>query len=196
MIRVIDFLAAAVVLIIGAPFLIIFAVFIVLEDGWPIFFKQERVGLNGKPFTMYKLRSMRNRKEGGMQITVGGKDPRVLKIGYPIRKYKLDEIPQLINVLKGDMSLVGPRPEVKRFTDLYNEDQRKVLKVRPGITDFASIEYSNENELLEGVENPEQFYIDELMPKKIELNMIYANDKSLKLYFQIIFKTLSKIIKH
>jgi lipopolysaccharide/colanic/teichoic acid biosynthesis glycosyltransferase len=137
---------------------------------------------------------MRNRKTEGLSITVGGRDPRILKVGWFIRKYKIDEIPQLFNVLKGQMSIVGPRPEVKYYTDMYDETQRNVLSVKPGITDYASIEFRNENELLEEAEDPEQYYINRIMPEKIRLNQIFANNPSIRNYFDILFKTVGKII--
>ncbi len=127
-------------------------------------------------------------------LTVGGRDPRITPIGYYLRKYKIDELPQLLNVLKGDMSLVGPRPEVRKYVNLYNKEQKAVLTVRPGITDYASIEYSNENEILGKAENPEQVYIDEIMPAKLKLNLKYIAEKSLATDFKIIFRTLGKII--
>lgn len=193
MTRLIDILASAFALVIFSPILLIFGLLIILEDGWPIIFKQERIGIKAKPFVMFKLRSMRNRKEGGMAITVGNRDPRVLRVGAVIRKYKLDEIPQLWNVFKGDMSLVGPRPEVKRYTDLYNEKQLEVLNVRPGITDFASVSFRNENEILAKQSDPEQYYIDHIMPEKIELNRRYIDNPSLANYFLILWLTLKAI---
>ena len=131
----------------------------------------------------------------GSLITVGGRDPRVTRSGYYIRKYKLDELAQLINVFIGDMSIVGPRPEVRKYVDLYTEDQMKVLKVRPGITDYASIEYMDENVLLEKSSDPDKTYIKEIMPAKIELNMRYINNPSLFEYFKLIFLTLFKITR-
>lgn len=128
-------------------------------------------------------------------LTVGGRDPRITRIGYYLRKYKIDELPQLLNVLKGDMSLVGPRPEVRKYVSLYNKEQQKVLSVLPGITDYASIEYSNENEILGKAENPEQVYIDEIMPAKLRLNLKYIAEKSLTTDFKIILRTLRKIVK-
>lgn len=192
--RFLDILASLLALLIFSPVLLIFGLLIILEDGWPILFKQERIGLGAKPFVMYKLRSMRNRKEGGMAITVGNRDPRVLRVGGIIRKYKLDEIPQLINVLKGEMSLVGPRPEVPKYVAMYNEKQRKVLSIRPGITDLASIAYRNENEILAESDNPEQTYINEVMPNKLDLNLEYVRRRSLVYDLQLILKTLRVVI--
>jgi len=128
-------------------------------------------------------------------LTVGGKDNRITKVGFYLRKYKLDELPQLLNVLKGDMSIVGPRPEVRKYVDLYSAEQLRVLSVRPGITDYASIEYRNENDLLAEAESPEKMYIQEIMPKKIELNFKYINNRSIGSYFKIIFQTIITSIK-
>jgi lipopolysaccharide/colanic/teichoic acid biosynthesis glycosyltransferase len=128
-------------------------------------------------------------------LTVGMNDARITKSGQFIRRYKIDELPQLINVLKGEMSLVGPRPEVKKYVDLYTETQRKVLSVKPGMTDLASIEFSHENEILENQENPEEYYIQEIMPKKIELNMLFIENTNLINYFKLILKTGLKIIR-
>jgi lipopolysaccharide/colanic/teichoic acid biosynthesis glycosyltransferase len=160
-----------------------------------VFYLQQRVGKNSKPFNLIKFRSMYVSSDKAGLLTVGKNDPRITPVGYFIRKYKLDELPQLINVFRGEMSFVGPRPEVERYTKLYNEEQRKVLKVLPGITDFASIMYSNENEILSTVINPEEYYIRVIMPEKIKLNLIYINNYNLKNYFAIIFHTLAKIIK-
>jgi lipopolysaccharide/colanic/teichoic acid biosynthesis glycosyltransferase len=139
---------------------------------------------------------MRRDSDRARLITVGGKDTRITKAGYYIRKYKLDELPQLWNVFVGEMSLVGPRPEVEKYVRLYTPSQRVVLSVRPGITDYASIEFSNENELLGKSDNPERMYVEEIMPKKIEYNLRYINNRTLKEYFKIIFLTFAKISKH
>ena len=143
-----------------------------------------------------RCRFSRRGSDRGRLITVGGKDTRVTKAGYYIRKYKLDELPQLWNVFIGEMSLVGPRPEVEKYVRLYTPSQRVVLNVKPGITDYASIEFSNENELLGKSDNPERMYIEEIMPKKIEYNLRYINNRTLKEYFKIIFLTFAKILKH
>jgi lipopolysaccharide/colanic/teichoic acid biosynthesis glycosyltransferase len=127
-------------------------------------------------------------------LTVGGRDPRITPIGYYLRKYKLDELPQLFNVLFGTMSLVGPRPEVRKYVDLYNDDQKKVLTVKPGITDYASLEYFDENELLGKSKDPEQTYINRVMPAKLELNKKYIREAGLGTDIRIIFGTLKRII--
>jgi lipopolysaccharide/colanic/teichoic acid biosynthesis glycosyltransferase len=131
----------------------------------------------------------------GSLITIGGKDSRITKVGYFLRKYKLDELPQLINVLKGEMSLVGPRPEVRKYVDLYTKEQRKVLSIVPGITDYASIEYIDENEILGNAENPDKAYIEQIMPDKIHYNMKYINNYNIKEYFKIIYLTIFKIVR-
>lgn len=131
----------------------------------------------------------------GSLITIGAKDKRITKVGYFLRKYKLDELPQLINVLLGDMSLVGPRPEVRKYVNLYDLNQRKVLQIRPGITDYASIRYRNENELLERAGNPDKMYIEQILPQKIRYNRIYINNYTAPEYFKIIFLTLWNIFK-
>jgi lipopolysaccharide/colanic/teichoic acid biosynthesis glycosyltransferase len=159
------------------------------------FYAQERIGKEGKPFKLYKFRSMRKDADKGSLITIGGKDPRITRTGYFIRKYKLDELPQLWNVFVGDMSLVGPRPEVEKYTRLYTEEQRKVLSVKPGITDWASIEYVDENEILGKAEDPDKAYIEQIMPDKIRYNMKYIENKSVKEYFKIIFTTFWSIIR-
>lgn len=160
-----------------------------------VFFPQFRVGQYGKDFKVLKFRTMYVNAESKGLLTVGGKDNRITKIGYYLRKYKLDELPQLINVLKGQMSIVGPRPEVRKYVDLYTDEQKKVLDVLPGITDYASIEFRNENDLLALQENPEEFYIKELIPKKNSLNFKYINNQSLAEYFFIIQKTFVTAFK-
>lgn len=195
MIRFFDFLFTVLGLIILSPLFLIVAIWIKLDSNGPIFFRQTRVGKNDKDFKLLKFRSMVTDADKKGLITVGGRDPRVTRSGYFIRKYKLDELPQLINVLKNDMSLVGPRPEVRKYVDLYNETQRKVLSVKPGITDYASIEYIDENEILGKAENPEKVYIEQIMPEKILHNMKYIQNRSVKEYFKIIFLTIEKIVK-
>jgi len=194
-IRFFDVLFALVGFIVLFPIFLIIALFVKVGSKGPIFFKQKRIGQYGKEFGLYKFRSMYVNAEAKGQLTVGGKDSRINPVGYILRKYKLDELPQLINVLVGEMSLVGPRPEVKKYVDLYTEEQLQVLKVLPGITDYASLEYRNENELLSNASNPEEYYILEIMPKKIELNYRYINDRSFKRYFSILFQTVWTAIK-
>ncbi len=195
MIRFFDFFFTVLGLIILSPLFLIVAIWIKLDSSGPVFYKQTRVGRNNKDFKLLKFRSMVTDADKKGLITVGGRDPRVTQSGYFIRKYKLDELPQLLNVLIGDMSLVGPRPEVRKYVDLYNETQRKVLSVKPGITDYASIEYIDENEILGKAENPENVYIEQIMPEKIKYNMKYIQNRSVKEYFKIIFLTIGKIVK-
>ncbi|MCW3084115.1 MAG: wcfS [Bacteroidetes bacterium] len=181
-------------LILLIPFLII-SLIIALDSRGGVFYKQVRVGKNGADFKLLKFRSMRTGADKSGLLTVGGRDNRITKVGYFIRKYKIDELPQLINVLKGDMSLVGPRPEVRKYVDMYTPVQLKVLEAKPGITDYASIEYSSENELLGKAADPEQLYIDEIMPAKLKLNLKYIEEQGIKTDFKIIFRTIGKILK-
>ncbi len=178
-----------------SPLFLIVALWIVIDDPGPVFYRQQRVGRHNRDFGLLKFRSMRVGADKMSLITIGDRDPRVTRAGYYIRKFKLDELPQLWNVLIGDMSLVGPRPEVRRYVDLYTEEQRQVLSVRPGITDYASIEYIDENKLLAQAEDPDKTYIEEIIPAKIALNMRYINDRTLGQYFKIIFLTIAKIIR-
>ena len=195
MIRFFDFILSLVGLVVLAPIFIILAIWIKSDSKGPVFYKQVRVGQNGIDFGLFKFRSMVVDADKKGLITVGGRDPRITRSGYFIRKYKLDELPQLINVLLGDMSLVGPRPEVRKYVDLYTDEQQKVLSVKPGITDYASIEYMDENEILGKSSDPEKTYIEEIMPEKIKYNMKYINNKSLFEYFKIILLTVLKIVR-
>lgn len=195
MIRLFDILFSALGLIILFPFFVVFYLLIRIESKGGAFYIQERIGKNGKPFGLYKFRTMRVGSDTEGLLTVGERDSRITRIGYILRKTKIDELPQLLNVLKGDMSLVGPRPEVRKYTDLYTEEQRKVLSVRPGITDYASIEYVNENELLSKADDPERMYIEEVMPDKIKLNMKYLKHYTVGEYFRIIFLTFKSLVK-
>lgn len=173
--RLFDFSASLVGLIILLPLFIIIAVWIKCDSRGEVFYRQLRVGRGNRDFRIFKFRSMHPHSDKGSLITIGGRDPRITKSGYFIRKYKLDELPQLINVLIGDMSLVGPRPEVRHYVDHYTPEQMRVLYVRPGITDPASIKYRNENELLAAVDNPEQYYLSVIMPEKLQINLDYIN---------------------
>lgn len=192
--RIFDLFFSFFGLVILSPFFIIIGLLIVIDSRGGFFYKQVRVGKDNKDFYLFKFRSMSTDADKKGLLTVGGRDNRITRMGYFIRKYKLDELPQLLNVFIGDMSLVGPRPEVRKYVDLYSEKQKKVLGVKPGITDYASIEYSNENELLGKAENPEQVYINEIMPAKLILNMKYIAEKSIITDLKIIFKTIGKII--
>ncbi|AVQ22387.1 sugar transferase [Fusobacterium nucleatum subsp. nucleatum ATCC 23726] len=192
--RIFDIILSLFGLIILLPFMLITAIFIKLDSKGPVFFKQLRVTKNGREFKIFKYRTMRVGSDKYSQITVG-KDDRITKIGSFLRKYKLDEIPQLINVLIGDMSLVGPRPEVPKYVALYTDEQKEILKVRAGITDYASIEFSNENDLLASEEDPEKAYIEKVMPRKIELNKKYLSEISILTDIRIILLTIKKILK-
>ena len=192
--RIFDVILSLFGLIILLPFMLIITILIKLDSKGPIFFKQIRVTKNGREFKIFKYRTMRVGSDKYSQITVG-KDDRITKIGSFLRKYKLDEIPQLINVLIGDMSLVGPRPEVPKYVALYTDEQKEILKVRAGITDYASIEFSNENDLLASEEDPEKAYIKKVMPKKIELNKKYISEISMLTDIKIILLTIKKILK-
>lgn len=195
MIRLLDILFSFIGIVILSPVFLILYIAIRLESKGGGFYKQIRVGKDSKDFGLYKFRSMRVGADKKGLITVGGRDPRITKVGYFIRKYKLDELPQLFNVLTGDMSLVGPRPEVRKYVELYTDEQKKVLSVRPGITDYASIEYVDENEILGKADDPDKAYIEQIMPDKIRYNMKYINNQSVKEYFKVIFLTIYRIIR-
>jgi lipopolysaccharide/colanic/teichoic acid biosynthesis glycosyltransferase len=192
--RIFDIVFSISGLILLSPVLIVIAILIRLDSKGPVLYKQTRVGRNNKDFKLLKFRTMNPDSDSKGLLTVGGRDPRITKTGYYLRKFKLDEFPQLINVLYGEMSFVGPRPEVRKYVDLYTEDQKKVLDVSPGITDVASIKYKNENDLLEKAEDPEKYYIEKIMPDKIKLNLEYINERSFFKDFKVILRTLSAVI--
>lgn len=192
--RIFDFVVSLVGVIVISPILLIVAIAIKIDSKGNVLFLQKRVGRNGKPFYIYKFRTMVTDAEKlGKQITVG-KDNRITKVGAFLRKYKIDELPQLLNVVKGDMSLVGPRPEVPRYVELYSEEERRVLEVRPGITDLASLRYKDENDILGKVENPEEYYINVIMKDKLKLNLEYIEKSNILLDISLIFKTIIKCI--
>lgn len=193
--RIFDISVSLIILTIILPFGIFIALWIAFESKGGVFYKQERIGLNGKPFYLFKFRSMRQYADKLGKLTVGMRDPRITNSGYIIRKFKLDELPQFINVLKGEMSIVGPRPEVKEYVELYDDEQCKVLNVKPGITDYASIEYFNENELLGQSENPKETYIKEILPAKLALNKKYIQNPTIWHDLKIMWLTFLKIIK-
>jgi lipopolysaccharide/colanic/teichoic acid biosynthesis glycosyltransferase len=193
--RIFDILVSGFILICFLPFGLIFSFLIIFESRGGIFYRQERIGKNNVPFKLFKFRSMRVDADKSGKLTVGMRDSRITKIGYFLRKYKLDEFPQFINVFIGQMSIVGPRPEVKEYVDLYNDEQKKVLKVKPGITDYASLEYFEENELLGRSENPQETYIHEIMPAKLELNKKYLANPTISHDISIMWKTFMKMIK-
>jgi len=179
-------------IILFIPFLII-SIIISADSKGGVFYKQTRVGKDAIDFSLLKFRSMATDSDKLGLLTVGGRDNRITKIGYALRRYKIDELPQLINVILGDMSLVGPRPEVRKYVELYTAEQKQVLSVKPGITDYASIEYRNENELLGKAENPEVVYINEIMPAKLKLNLKYIKEQGMVTDLKIIFNTIGKV---
>lgn len=191
--RVLDILFSVTGLIILSPLLLYIAIRIKMDTTGNIFYKQKRVGKGGKEFYLYKFRTMKANSDKVDLLTYGGDDMRITGFGSFLRKYKLDELPQLVNVLFGDMSIVGPRPEVKKYTDMYTAEQRQILSVKPGITDMASIWFINENELLAEQPDPELYYIEQVMPEKIRLNQVFITHPSLFNYFRIIFLTVKKI---
>lgn len=193
--RLFDIICSLIGIIILLPFFVIISVLIIVNSGFPVFYFQTRVGKNSKNFNLIKFRTMHTHADKKGLLTVGGRDVRVTAIGYFLRKYKIDELPQLINVLVGSMSLVGPRPEVSKYVDLYNVQQLQVLNVRPGITDLASLEFINENELLAQSSNPEETYIQSIMPQKLALNLKYIAQQSFGTDVKIIYKTILKIVK-
>ena len=192
--RLFDIFASGLGLLFLSPLFLILAIWIKLDSKGPIFYRQVRVGRGNKDFRIFKFRSMRVGADKQGLITVGGHDPRITRSGYFIRKYKLDEFPQLINVFIGDMSLVGPRPEVRKYVDMYTPEQMHVLDVRPGVTSLASIRYRNENELLDKAEDPDQFYIDVVMQDKLAIDLEYVEHASFWYDIKLIFQTFWEIV--
>ncbi len=192
--RAFDILMSGLGLIALGPLFVILAVWIKADSEGPVFYRQTRVGLKNRDFRIFKFRTMRRGADRQGLITVGGRDPRVTRSGYYIRRYKLDELPQLINVFIGDMSLVGPRPEVRKYVDMYTAEQMRVLDVRPGITSLASIRYRDENELLAASENPDDTYINKVMPDKLAIDLEYVRDAGLLSDIRLILKTFAAVI--
>lgn len=192
--RLFDILASGCGLILLAPIFVAVAIWIKCDSKGPVFYKQQRVGRGNRDFWLYKFRSMRPNSDKQGLITIGGHDPRVTRSGYFIRKYKLDELPQLINVFVGDMSLVGPRPEVRKYVEMYTVEQMHVLDVRPGITDLASIRYRDENELLAQADNPDQYYVEVIMQDKLRINLEYVKNHSFQEDIKLIFQTFLAIL--
>ena len=192
--RLFDIFASGLGLLFLSPLFLVLAIWIKLDSSGPVFYRQVRVGRHNKDFRIYKFRSMKVGADKQGLITVGGHDPRITRSGYFIRKYKLDEFPQLINVFVGDMSLVGPRPEVRKYVDMYTPEQMHVLDVRPGVTSLASIRYRNENELLDKAENPDQFYIDVVMQDKLAIDLEYVRNASFWYDIKLIFQTFWEIV--
>lgn len=192
--RLFDLFSCALGLVFLAPVFLLVALAIRLDSPGPVFFRQERVGRFGRPFRIFKFRTMvADAERRGAQVSRGD-DPRITRIGQFLRRYKLDELPQLLNVVRGEMSLVGPRPEVPRYVAAYPEAYARILQVRPGITDFAALEFRNENELLSGVENPEKKYLEDILPRKIEYYYSYISRQSMATDLRLIFRTLGAIL--
>lgn len=192
--RLFDIVMSAFGLLMLSPILLFTAIWIKLDSEGPVFYRQVRVGRGNKDFRIFKFRSMHVDADKKGLITVGGRDPRVTRSGYYIRKFKLDELPQLINVFIGDMSFVGPRPEVRKYVDLYTPEQMHVLDIRPGITDAASIKYRNENELLAAVDDPDRYYIEVVMQDKLRINLEYVQHHSFLGDIALIFQTFRAIV--
>lgn len=192
--RLFDFFSSLTALIFLLPFFFIVALLIAIEGGFPVFFTQTRIGKNKIPFQLLKFRTMVKDADKLGKITIGKRDPRVTNIGHFLRSYKLDELPQLLNILKGEMSVVGPRPEVEEYVNLYTEEQNKVFLAKPGLTDYASLKYINESEVLAKSSDPNKTYIEEVMPAKLQLNLKYIEEQGLLTDLKIIFKTIGKIV--
>jgi lipopolysaccharide/colanic/teichoic acid biosynthesis glycosyltransferase len=191
--RFFDVVICLIGLVVLFPVFILIAFLIKLSSKGPVIFSQQRVGKHEKDFTLYKFRTMHVNATAKRSITIGHRDNRITRAGYFLRRFKLDELPQMYNVLKNDMSIVGPRPELRKYVHFYNKSQREILFIKPGITDYASILFKNENELLASQPNPEQYYIEKVIPLKIRLSKKYKNNRSVKNYFTIIFKTVATI---
>lgn len=192
--RLFDIISSSVALIILSPILIIISLFIILDSKGGIFYKQIRIGKNELPFKLFKFRTMKVGSDKKGLITIGKRDSRITKVGYYLRKYKIDELPQLLNIILNDMSVVGPRPEVEKYVRLYTKEQKEVLKVKPGLTDLASVKYFNENEILDKAIDSEKAYIEEVMPEKLKLNLEYIDNQSFLYDLKIILLTLNRIV--
>ncbi|PCJ81375.1 MAG: glycosyl transferase [Flavobacteriales bacterium] len=192
--RFFDIICSFFGLIFLSPLFLLISILIRFDSKGTVFYKQLRVGKNGKDFQLYKFRTMVEDADKKGDITTSDKDSRITHIGRFLRKHKFDEFPQLLNVLKGEMSLVGPRPELRKYVEMYREEQKNVLSVLPGITDYASLKFSNENELLGKAENPQEYYIRQIMPVKLKLNLKYIEDRGFFTDLKIIFATLKKIL--
>jgi lipopolysaccharide/colanic/teichoic acid biosynthesis glycosyltransferase len=193
--RLFDIFCSMIGITLLAPLFLLICLLQIISAGFPIFYIQKRVGKNSTDFNLYKFRTMRKDSDKLGLLTVGGRDPRVTRLGYYLRKYKIDELPQLFNVLLGTMSLVGPRPEVRKYVDLYTKEQLTILNIKPGITDYASLQFFNENDLLAQSSSPEETYIQEIMPIKLALNLKYIEEQSFFIDIRIMVKTVLKIVK-
>lgn len=194
MIRALDLILSVLGIVLLTPVLIVISILIKLSSNGPLLYKQQRVGVLNLDFKVFKFRTMKINSDKTGLITVGRRDPRITSIGYYLRKYKLDELPQLVNVFLGEMSLVGPRPEVRKYVDSYNQEQQKVLSIKPGITDWASIYYRDENIILGKSSDPEKDYIEKVMPDKLNYNLIYIEKYGVIEYFKILFITIWRIM--
>jgi len=192
--RLLDVILSCIAIVVLAPLFITVAIAIKAGSEGPVFYRQKRVGKLGAEFLMMKFRTMYVGADKSGLLTIANEDNRITAIGRFLRRYKLDELPQFFNVLRGDMSIVGPRPEVKKYVDMYTPEQRTVLNILPGITDFASIKYNNEAEVLAAQPNPEEYYIEHIMPEKIRLNQVYIQQPTVGNYFRIIFLTISRLL--
>ena len=192
--RIIDILLSFIVLVLGMPFYLIIGMLIALDTKGRVLYKQSRVGRNNVDFELYKFRTMCVDADQGSLITVGTHDARIIRVGAFLRRFKIDEVPQFFNILKGEMSIVGPRPEVRKYVDMYTPEQMRVLSVRPGLTDYASIRYVNENEILAASSDPERTYIEDIMPDKLNLNLKYIDEQSFWTDVKIILQTIIAII--
>ncbi len=191
--RLFDILFSVIILIVLSPIFILVSLLIIIDNGFPIFYLQKRVGKNFQEFNLIKFRSMKKNADKKGLLTVGSNDNRITQIGYYLRKLKIDELPQFINVLKGEMSVVGPRPEVKKYVDLYTNEQKLVLSIKPGITDYASLKYIDENDILSQSENPEKTYINKVMPEKLSINLEYIHHYNFWSDIKIIAQTFLKM---
>ncbi len=189
-----DIIFAFILLVLLTPILILIGILIKIDSKGPILFKQLRVGKNNRDFTIFKFRSMFSDSKEQNLLTLGDNDTRITKTGYYLRKYKLDELPQLFNVFIGDMSFVGPRPELRYFVNSYSNNDLVVLKVKPGITGLASLKYRHEAELLKSAKNPQEFYINSILPDKLKINKEYVENRSLWLDFKILLQTVFRVI--
>ncbi|MEY4141591.1 MAG: hypothetical protein RL110_963 [Bacteroidota bacterium] len=190
-----DLFLSLCILALFLPFGLLLSLCIVLESRGGVFYRQERIGRKGQPFKLIKFRSMRPNADRDGKLTVGERDPRVTRVGTFIRKYKLDEFPQFINVLKGEMSVVGPRPEVVEYVRQYSDEQRRVLDFKPGITDLASITYFEENKLLANAADPQQTYVEEIMPEKIRINLAYQTNATVLSDLGVVWKTAWRMVR-
>lgn len=193
--RIFDIVASGLGLLVLAPVFLVIALLVSLDSKGPVFYRQERIGRHFAVFKLWKFRTMHVGADRQSAITIGKRDSRITRVGYWLRKYKLDELPQLINVVLGEMSLVGPRPEVKKFVDLYSPEQRKVLSILPGLTDWASIHYRHENSLLEGKEDPIRYYEEVIMPAKLALNLKYLQQRSFWVDLNILVQTFVALFR-